>query len=179
VLFQDEKGPIAAKTYGGNSWCSTQAKIERAQKTKGILNVFGIYGYTNDEMFTHCYKKKKNSKQFIDFIQRVDSLYDSNIKTIFLILDNISIHKSKKVREVLSRYHHRITLVFLPTKSPELNLIEVRWMWLQRIAINNSTFRGEPEIGNAVQDWTDNYNIIHSRRIIDTSDVYEQMERIL
>jgi hypothetical protein len=61
VLFQDEKGPIAAKTYGGNSWCSTQAKIERAQKTKGILNVFGIYGYTNDEMFTHCYKKRRTA----------------------------------------------------------------------------------------------------------------------
>ncbi|MBV9179131.1 MAG: transposase, partial [Nitrososphaeraceae archaeon] len=30
-------------------------------------------------------------------------------------------------------------LVFLPTKSPELNLIEVRWMWLQRNAINNNT----------------------------------------
>jgi hypothetical protein len=43
VLFQDEKGPIAAKTYGGTSlWCSVQAKVEHAQKTKGILNVFGF-----------------------------------------------------------------------------------------------------------------------------------------
>jgi hypothetical protein len=46
VLFQDEKGPIAAKTYGGTSWCSVQAKVEHAQKKiKGILNVFGIYDY--------------------------------------------------------------------------------------------------------------------------------------
>jgi hypothetical protein len=49
----------------------------------------------------------------------------------------------------------------------ELNAIQVRWMWLQRIAINNSMFRGEPEIGHAVQEWTDDYNITHSRRIID------------
>ena len=32
TLYQDEKGPIAAKTYGGPSWCSTQTKIEKAQK---------------------------------------------------------------------------------------------------------------------------------------------------
>ena len=122
VLFQDEKGPIAAKTYGGPSWCSVQSKIERAQKIKGILNVLGIYDHTNDKMFTHCYKKR-NSHQFLDFIRRVDSSFDCSIKRIFLILDNISTHKAKKVREVLCRYHPRITLVFLPTRSPKLNLI--------------------------------------------------------
>jgi DDE superfamily endonuclease len=102
VLFQDEKGPIAAKTYGGTSWCSVQAKVEHAQKIKGILNVFGIYDYTNDRMFTHCYKKK-NGKEFIDFIQRVDSLYDSSVKTIFFVLDNISIYI--KQRKLKKRYH--------------------------------------------------------------------------
>ena len=27
--MKDEKGPIAAKTYGGTSWCATQVKIDR------------------------------------------------------------------------------------------------------------------------------------------------------
>jgi hypothetical protein len=42
LLYEDEKGPIAAKTYGGTSWSSVQSKVEKAQKTKGILNVFGV-----------------------------------------------------------------------------------------------------------------------------------------
>lgn len=163
LLFQDEKGPIAAKTYGGTSWCSTQAKIERAQKIKGILNVFGFYDHTNDRMITHCYKNKK-SKQFVDFIERVELLYhDSNIKNIFIVLDNASIHRSKKVIDRLKSYHPRISLVFLPVRSPELNLIEVRWMWMQRQAINNSTFTKESDIGKAVNDWTDNYNQTHNK----------------
>ena len=88
MLYQDEKGPVAAKTYGGPSWCSTQSKIEKAQKIKGILNTFGVYDYTNDQMYTHCYKNK-TSDQFLDFIRRVDSRYDSSsIKTIFVVLDN-------------------------------------------------------------------------------------------
>jgi transposase len=134
---------------------------------RGILNVFVvyIYDYTNDKMFTHCYKSR-NSKQFLDFIGRVDSLYDSTIKKIFLVLDNISIHRSKKVRQILLLHHPRIIPIFLPTKSPDLNLIiEVRWTWLQRKAINNSTFKSESDIGKVVQDWTTNYNQTHMKTI--------------
>ena len=72
-----------------------------------------------------CYKKK-TGKQFLDFIKRADQKYDDSIKHIFLVLDNVSIHKSNKVKETIARYHPRIQLVFLPTRSPELNLIEVR-----------------------------------------------------
>jgi transposase len=115
-------------------------------------------------MFTHCYKKK-HAKQFLDFIRRINSLYDSSIKRIFLVLDNISIHKSKKVKETIDRYYPRISLVFLPTRSPELNLIEVRWMWMQRQAINNSTFTNYQDIGKAVGDWTTNYNKRHGKTI--------------
>ena len=46
-------------------------RYPKAQKTKGILNVFGIYDYTNDQMWTHGYKKK-TEKQFLDFIKRMD-----------------------------------------------------------------------------------------------------------
>jgi len=130
LFYEDEKGPVAAKTYGGTSWSSTQSKVSKAQKIKGILNVFGVYDYTNNQMWTHSYKQK-TGKQFLDFIKRVDQKYnDRNIKQIFLILDNMSIHKSNKVKETMAKHHPRIQLVFLPTRSPELNLIEVRWLWM-------------------------------------------------
>ncbi len=61
----------------------------------------------------------------------------------------------------MAKHHPRIQLVFLPTRSPELNLIEVRWMWMQRQANNNSTFENEQDIGKAVSDWTINYNKKH------------------
>ncbi len=120
--------------------------------------MFGIYDHTNNQMWTHSYKQN-TGKQFLDFIKRVDQKYDNgNIKQIFLILDNASIHKANKVKETLARHHPRIHLVFLPTRSPEINLIEVRWMWMHRQAINNSTFENEQDIGKAVSDWTYDYN---------------------
>ena len=145
---------------------STNEDRKSTQKIKGLLNVFGVYDHTNDQMYTHCYKNKTGN-QFLDFIKRVDRKYDSSVKQIFLVLDNASIHKSKKVRETIQKYHHRINFVFLPTRSPELNLIEVRWLWMQRQAINNSTFKNESDIGKAVSDWTCTYNEKHGRRITD------------
>ena len=125
MLYQDEKGPIAAKIYSGPSWCSTQTKIEKAQKIKGLLNVFGVYDHTNDQMYTHSYKNKIGN-HFLDFIKSIDRKYDSSsVDQIFLVLDNASIHRSKKVRETIQKYHYRINFLFLPTRSPELNLIEV------------------------------------------------------
>ncbi|MER5176535.1 MAG: hypothetical protein ABJB76_10460, partial [Candidatus Nitrosocosmicus sp.] len=48
----------------------------------------------------------------------------------------------------------------------ELNLIEVRWIWLQRhTAINNSTFKDEQEISQAVSKWKDVYNKNHGKAI--------------
>ena len=107
MLYQDEKGPVAAKTHGGGpSWCSVQTKIEKAQKIKGLLNIFGVYDHTNDQMYIHSYKNK-TGKQFLDFIKRIDKKYDSSsVKQIFLVLDNASIHRSKKVRETIQKYHH-------------------------------------------------------------------------
>ena len=124
------------------------------------MNVFGVYDHTNNHMWTHGYRKK-TGKQFLDFIDRIDQKYDNNIKQIFLVLDNVSIHKSNKVKQTMAKHHPRIHLVFLPTRSPELNLIEVRWMWMHRQAINNSTFENEQDIGKAVSDWTFNYNKKH------------------
>lgn len=48
--------------------------------------------------------KRKTGKQFLDFIERIDQQkYDSSVKRIYLILDNISIHKSNKVRQTISK----------------------------------------------------------------------------
>jgi len=126
--------------------------------------VFGSYDHTNDKMHIHCYQKN-TEKQFVDFLKRLDRSYNKNIQNIFLVLDNLSVHKSKKVKERISKLCPRIKLVFLPIKDPELNLIEVRWLWLQRQAINNSTFKDEQEIGHVVSKWKISYNKNHGRAV--------------
>jgi hypothetical protein len=56
----------------------------------------------------------------------LDKRYDNHIQNIFLVLDNLSAHKSKMVKkEEISKCCLRIKFVLLPVRYPELNLIEV------------------------------------------------------
>ncbi len=130
--------------------------------------MFGAFDYINDKMHVHCYRNK-TGKQFVDFLKKVNRRYDKNIQNIFVVLDNLSAHKSKMAKKEMSKCCPRIKFVFLlPVVSPELNLIEVRWLWLQRQqAINNSTFKDEQEIGQAiVSKWKKIYNKNHDSKAI-------------
>lgn len=61
LFYEDEKGgPIVFKTYDGtSSWSSIQSKVSKAQKIKGILNVFGIYVHTNNNQIRYTPTNKR------------------------------------------------------------------------------------------------------------------------
>ena len=44
-----------------------------------------------------------------------------------IILDNVRIHHTKLLKPFLDENKDRLKLMFLPTYSPELNLIEGLW----------------------------------------------------
>ena len=116
-------------------------------------------------MHVHGYKMK-NGHQFIDFLKRVEKRYGITVKNIFVWYSIAYQYTSqKKVQKETSKCCPLIKFVFLPVRSPELNLIEVRWLWLQRQAINNSTFKDEQEIGRAVSKWKNIYNKNHGKAI--------------
>lgn len=126
-------------------------------------------------MHINCYQKK-TGKQFVDFIKRLDRRYGKNIQNIFFVLDNLSVHKSKTVQKEIFKHCPRIKFVFLPVRSPELNLIEVRWPWLQRqVIIDNCTFKDEQEIGQAVSKWKNIYNKNHGKVITNILQEYVSM----
>ncbi len=60
--------------------------------------MFGAFDYTNDKMHVHCYRNK-TGKQFVDFLKKVNRRYDKNIQNIFVVLDNLSAHKSKMAKK--------------------------------------------------------------------------------
>ena len=67
LLYVDEKGPITAKTHGGTSWSSVQVKVEKAQKIKGLLNVFGAYDYTNDKIHMYIVIETRQGNSLLTF----------------------------------------------------------------------------------------------------------------
>ncbi|WP_408608819.1 transposase [Desulfogranum japonicum] len=66
-------------------------------------------------------------------------------KQIVIILDNASIHKSRKVKQYLER-HPRIKLFYLPTYSPEYNPVELFWKWIKPKVYGFSALGGLSEL---------------------------------
>jgi transposase len=64
------------------------------------------------------YKGMMTSDIFIEFLGRM--LPEEGRKT-YLIVDNMRVHHSKKVKEWLKKHKSRIRIIYLPTYSPELN----------------------------------------------------------
>ncbi len=62
--------------------------------------------------------KPMNAELFIEFLE---GLIQDEERKIFLIVDNLSVHKSKTVKDWVSAHRDRIELFFLPPYSPELN----------------------------------------------------------
>ena len=68
LLYVDEKGPsITAKTHGGTSWSSVQVKVEKAQKTNGIPNVFGEHMTIQMTGCTYIATKRKQENSLLNF----------------------------------------------------------------------------------------------------------------
>lgn len=63
---------------------------------------------------------------------------------VLLILDGAGWHKSKKLRVPAN-----ITLKFLPPYSPELNPVELVWLWLSEHQLSNRTFADQKELDDA------------------------------
>lgn len=72
--------------------------------------------------------KKSNSSQLIMFLHQLKN--NSKAEKIVVILDNASIHKSKKLVSFLAKAKN-IVVIHLPTYSPEYNPVERIWLFLK------------------------------------------------
>lgn len=110
------------------AWQAVGETIEIPSRRSKRLNVLGFYskqqdfhattvqGYVDSEIVIACFD------QFCDTI---------STKTI-VIVDNASMHTSAKFKEKLGGWEEQGLFVkYLPTYSPELNLIEIVWRFIK------------------------------------------------
>ncbi|EMO72664.1 transposase [Leptospira santarosai] len=62
-----------------------------------------------------------------DLIHFLKMLLKENRKKILIVWDNLSVHKSKVVKEFLKENEKRLRVEFLPPYAPELNPQEYIW----------------------------------------------------
>ena len=78
-------------------------------------------------------------------------------KQIHIILDNLSAHKTKLVREFL-RHHPRVHFHFTPTYSSWLNQVELWFAKIERDVIARGIFTSVPDLARKLRRYINAYS---------------------
>lgn len=79
-------------------------------------------------------------------------------KKTVLVLDNASIHKSKAFQEARKKWRERgLRILFLPTYSPELNIIERLWQFVKYRWLPFSAYESFKSLKTAIFDIFSNF----------------------
>lgn len=133
VLFLDAVHP-QHNTMAAYGWIKRGEK--RELKTNSGRDRLNLHGAINAETYqiTIIESETVNADSTIDLLTSIDQAYPLS-KAIYIILDNARYHYSKSVRAFLE--NSRIKLVFLPSYSPNLNLIERLWKFFKKKVLYN------------------------------------------
>ena len=135
VVFEDEASLSNTATVS-YKWeqKGRQPKKEQKQRKRERKTLFGCVDPKTGRVISQV-SDKGNSAQFFSFLIKVCKDYKG--KKVYMILDNVPYHHSKRIKAVLQKYTDRIELVFLPPYSPDLNPIERIW-WFMRKSISHN-----------------------------------------
>jgi hypothetical protein len=71
--------------------------------------------------------KSRTSTDFIDHLKNIRNYVKKNkVKRFILVTDNASFHVSKKTKQFIENQLDWLTVIFLPKRSPNLNLVETK-----------------------------------------------------
>jgi len=128
-LFFADESTVRSDYHTGTTWgLKGKTPVVTATGSRFRVNMISAISTRGDLRFM-AFEGSMNSDRFIKFLRRL--IYNAP-KPIFLVLDNHSVHRSKKVKEFVESTKGRLKLFFLPPYSPELNPDELVWNTMRR-----------------------------------------------
>lgn len=117
IHWGDETGVRSDCQHGRSYAPAGKTPVQRVPGSRFSTNMISTVTNQGKVRFM-LYRETLTAPVLIRFLARL--VRDSGRK-VFLILDNLRVHHSKKVRAWLEKYADQIELFFLPAYSPELN----------------------------------------------------------
>ena len=119
--------------FTGRCW-SVARKWVKTASGRQRFNVLGALDYVNKKVETVVNTTYITSVQVNEMLEKLAQKYAG--KPLKIILDNAKYQRCKAVSEVAKRLD--IELIFLPTYSPNLNLIERVWKLVKSEVLNSA-----------------------------------------
>src|SRR5712692_7749403 len=133
----DEFGPLAVHPIQGCCWAAMK-KPQRLRanyhKTCGVRQFHACYSYADDTIWG-VVRRRKSVKNSLEAIRSCRAARPDG-EMIYVILDNLNLHKNKKLRQWCA--NHNVELCYTPTYSSWANPIECHFGPLRDFVLNNS-----------------------------------------
>lgn len=156
LLFGDSVHP-QHNTSPSKVWVKKgEEKVIKSNSGRSRVNISALFEPEKVEL-TYVESKTVNSKTLIELLSKVEEKYSDKV-LINIVIDNASTHKSDEVNEYLKE-HPRINLIFLPTYSPNLNLIERLWKFMRKKKINTTYYEKFKDFRENILDFLDTINV--------------------
>lgn len=154
VLFVDESH-FSNEPYVQRGWQRAKAKRKVHQpKTRQSKTIFGALDLQSQRVYWKQ-ASKGNAGTFIAFLYQLHQSFPNQV--LVLILDNCSIHRSKKVKAFVVKTPW-LELQPLAPYSPEYNPIERFWHWLKRKVYGCKSYKTMDEVISKVRKLIWHYN---------------------
>ena len=130
IYFGDASHPEhnTRPSYGWILKGKANDKFIKTNTGRERLNLNGALNLKNHTALV-LEEKTINSEAVIRLLEKLEQAQSKG--KIYLILDNARYHHSKLVQAWIKK-HHRFKLIFLPSYSPNLNLIERLWRFFHQ-----------------------------------------------
>ena len=154
VLFVDESH-FNNEPYVQRGWQRAKAKRKVHQpKTRQSKTIFGALDLQSQRMYWKQ-APRGNAGTFIAFMHQLHQSFPGQL--LVIILDNCSIHRSKKVKAFVAKMPW-LELQPLAPYSPEYNPIERFWLWLKRKVYGCKSYKTMDEIMTKIRKLIWHYN---------------------
>jgi len=175
-LFFMDASHFVMGGFAGRVWSVVRRYVKTSSGRKRY-NVLGALNFISKKIETVTNDSYITSTQVIEMLEKLAGLFTKPIK---IILDNVRYQRCAAVIEKAAELG--IELVFLPTYSPNLNLIERVWKIVKSKVLNSAyyeTFIGfceniyecidtlhEKCAGDMASSVTENFQIIEQSQIV-------------
>lgn len=117
IFFGDETNIQNTANYLKGYALKGKTPVVKTESKKFKINMLSAVSKRGKLRFM-LYKENMTSDKLIDFMRR---LIKSSNKKVFLILDNLRVHHSKKAKKWVEKHNDKIEIFYLPPYAPEYN----------------------------------------------------------
>lgn len=152
IYFLDAVHPIhnSMASYGWIKKGTIKELVANSGRKR--LNLNGALDLEDMEVIVQD-KESINADAMIDMVHEIETKQPTG--NIYLIIDNARYNRAIKPREYIEK-RKRIKLKFLPSYSPNLNIIERLWLLFQKKVLRNRYYPDFEDFKNACLSFFDN-----------------------